>query len=517
MWGLILLAFVISINGLTVYYVLRKNAKAKINIIFSLMIVAISSWLFFNFFVDEEIQSELAVLSGRLDFTFAPIAIFLVFLFSLNFKSKNQFKWNIFDLVLILPGIVISFLTLTTDLFLKEIKIIKPGYAMAVEGDWEIVYIATLLIYLLVAVVLLIRRLMKTKGIVKMQISYILFGLTVTILFAIIVNLFAPAYIKDIESLKVLTRTANYSFLIFVICSSYAIIKYRLMDVRVLIQKSLIYIIVITGITGLYIGLIFLIESLVRGSIQIDPIVSALITTIIAVVTSSRLKIKLKELTDPIFFKQSYDFTQASSELSVILSESIDLDKIIDTSTKYVLRTLKTDKAVFMLYDKYNSKFVISNEIGAQIKKTTELDEKSAIIKYFKKYDDILISDEIALKSTELEVSNSKRNELTLFRQVLKELENLNVYVCFPIKHNNDTLGFFCLGEKRNDEVYSDADIHLLSIYANQLGLAINNALSFKEIKDKKEKMEKMNKLIIGREIKMSELKDQLNNKKNEE
>jgi formate hydrogenlyase transcriptional activator len=77
--------------------------------------------------------------------------------------------------------------------------------------------------------------------------------------------------------------------------------------------------------------------------------------------------------------------------------------------------------------------------------------------------------------------------------------EGLKSVCCLPLISRNRAIGVLVLGRLR-DDAFSQADIEFLSQVANQVALAVENALAFREIRELKEQLSK-EKLYLEDEI----------------
>jgi formate hydrogenlyase transcriptional activator len=77
--------------------------------------------------------------------------------------------------------------------------------------------------------------------------------------------------------------------------------------------------------------------------------------------------------------------------------------------------------------------------------------------------------------------------------------EGLKSVCCLPLISRNRTVGVLVLGRFR-DDAFSQADISFLSQVANQISLAVENALAYREIRELKEQLSK-EKLYLEDEI----------------
>jgi len=66
------------------------------------------------------------------------------------------------------------------------------------------------------------------------------------------------------------------------------------------------------------------------------------------------------------------------------------------------------------------------------------------------------------------------------------------------------------LGNKLSGESYTVQDLDLLTTLTVQAAIALNNGLSYSEIERRKEELERVLKAVVGRELRMIELKKKI-------
>ena len=79
-----------------------------------------------------------------------------------------------------------------------------------------------------------------------------------------------------------------------------------------------------------------------------------------------------------------------------------------------------------------------------------------------------------------------------------------------PLFIEEELIGMMILGNKLSGEAYTVQDINLLTTLAAQAAIAFSNALSYSEIERRKEELERVLKAVVGRELRMIELKKKI-------
>ena len=101
----------------------------------------------------------------------------------------------------------------------------------------------------------------------------------------------------------------------FSIIVSYAILKYQLLDIRIVIGKSLVYSILATIITVAYFVVIYLTENIFRGFIGYKSLYFALGVIAISILLLQPLKNRIQYIVDRLFFKGTLDTLSQEKEL----------------------------------------------------------------------------------------------------------------------------------------------------------------------------------------------------------
>ena len=138
--------------------------------------------------------------------------------------------------------------------------------------------------------------------------------------------------------------TATY-FLILLIPLSivFAILRARLWDIDILINRTLVYATLTATLALIYFGLIFGLQSLMRGLIGQagdNPLVIVISTLAIAVLFQP-LRHRLQRVIDRRFFRRKYDAAQTLAAFSATLRHEVDLEQLREELRGVVEETMQ--------------------------------------------------------------------------------------------------------------------------------------------------------------------------------
>jgi hypothetical protein len=122
-----------------------------------------------------------------------------------------------------------------------------------------------------------------------------------------------------------------------------AILRYRLWDIDVIINRTLVYGSLTILLAGLYIGLILALQALVRaltGSLSQQPLVLVASTLVIAALFQP-LRQRLQVLIDRRFYRRKYDAAKVMAAFSATLRNEVDLDQLREQLLAVVEETMQ--------------------------------------------------------------------------------------------------------------------------------------------------------------------------------
>ncbi|MBU0731829.1 hypothetical protein KKC88_03035, partial [Patescibacteria group bacterium] len=368
-----ILIFLIFCNLALGIFVLSKNLKNPINITFFVFTFGLSLWTFSIimpniFFFDiywVYVLLYCAIISGML------ISIGLYY-FSLLFPQNISYirKWHhfyvitlsvIWLIVILIPNFVIKDVVFTP--YEKELI---PGFGFL------LVFLISSLIFLF-AIIFLVAKYRKANSINKKQILYILISVIILLTLGIPSAVILPFY----GNLN-LIWLGPISCIILISLMSYAILKYRLLDIKIVIKKSLVFGLTVSCLLIIIIALAILAKNLLFEFFGIDPIVSVIIIMALMILGLPALKNFIKELLDNIFLKDYIDFSAKLDQLNQNLQSETQLMGLAEKACVNIQALLEVRNVKFFSINRQENKFILNYPEKKQILKM-----ENPFIKYF--------------------------------------------------------------------------------------------------------------------------------------
>jgi GAF domain-containing protein len=143
----------------------------------------------------------------------------------------------------------------------------------------------------------------------------------------------------------------------------------------------------------------------------------------------------------------------------------LDYDKLIQLIKETVIDTMKANSFILLLYDQESDEYCISahyGELQPDRKKYSSSDPCIQLIK--------LVNSEIFKEEL---VDDYGRYDVGEYASIFNDL---NAVLLVPMTYKGVLRGIICLGDKEGGDVYTDMDVELLTILANQAIIALDNA-----------------------------------------
>ncbi len=471
----ILLSIVAIINFSWGGLILSQSKNKIANVIFSSVVFNVVLWTIAM--IGYRISENYTLIWCRFLYVSAILIPLFFLYFNFIFPEKKHFSYlSIF--FIIISTLILIFLTIFSNYIITD--------AFKVEGDENRIIFGPLYLFYVIYIfgffnwsfLKIILNLKKYTGIIKVQLRYIFLGAFFASFIAMVTNLFLPwfGYFKFNWSGQVFT-------VIWVSFTSYAIIKYRLMDIRFVLGRGAIYFLSFAVVVSSALGLISLNEQ--SGQPLSVNTSGALI--IIFSILLFQLSFKFFEkLASRYFFYTFYSYQTVLTELGEKLTRVLDLDKLSFLIVNTLIETMKLDRTVILLKEEGNNNYQIQKNIGFKEENGISLVKDNFLTAYMEKHQKPLVYEELSLIVKDAYQGEDKER-LEKLRNNMKKIE---AALCLPLLMENKITGMIVLGNKISGEPYSTQDINLLTALANQASISLQNAKLYDQVHDLSENLQ---------------------------
>ncbi len=273
--------------------------------------------------------------------------------------------------------------------------------------------------------------------------------------------------------------------IIFPVSIAYAIVKHKLFDIDVIIEKALTYGL-LTGAVGCIFALTVLgfnVAFAKYGGWK-NPAFFVILSGFL-VIALNPLKNRIQDLVDLTFFRKKYDYRGTVEEVSYAMTSLLSLEKIIDKIIEIVENTMFSNPVSVFIYNQDLGSYERYYKKGeVQSSQDTTLEEDNILIQQLNFHGNEIFKEDLI--ADERYFHNSQK--------LMPEFERLNSSLIIPLFFKKQLIGFIALGDKKSGLSYTSRDVNLLKLMANQSAIALENALAFKLVEDYAKRLEKTNK-----------------------
>lgn len=463
--------------GIFVYY----KSRSGINFIFFKFTFVIFSWLFFYFLAynaNDQRDALFLFKAGYAGIIFIP---FFWFEFCTSFLNKRS-------KLLIILGYCCCFIFLVflfgSNHFISGLQKYFWGYYPVVSLRIHLFFMLYFNSYFSYSIILLFLEINN-----KSNFLHSLFISKVKYLFwASLVGTFAA--IDFVPNYKVSIYPIGFVFMLFFVAIvSYATIKFRLLDVSLAITKTSIFFIVYSLVLGIPFLSVFFYKSYFQFLLKENWWFIPLITSTILATCGPFLYLFFNKKAEEKILKEQKSYQNVLRNASSGMIRIKDLKQLLNVVVHVVTKTVKIKHAAIYLPDKESNSFVLHALRGA-IHIDNFFDVGSPLIWQLNSRKKPIVTEEEILRLRDEPQNHS-------LAKLIEQLLKMKTALVVPSFVEDRLIGIIMLGEKASGKLYSQDDITVFSVLANQAALAIENAQFYDEVKRTNEQLFQAEKMAM--------------------
>lgn len=450
----------ISLIGL---FVLSRDARQWANRIYALLTLSFVVLIVANLFTFGQSTDPVVILLCIRLVAASTTAVLTLLYFLLKLlldvKEAQTIGARAVNIYLLFASLGVILLNLSPLVF-ESVSLSEEG-GLSVTIGWAVTLFG---IHALIFLILSIRRLIgglrqreKTR---RGQSLSILIGLVPTLVLAPITSFVLPVLFNQVFFVAF---TPLY-IVFFVAAVAYAMIRHGLFDIRLAAVRTAAYGLTLLSLSAIYYGFVYVIsvfifkEQAQSTMFSVNPANIGL-ALVIAFIFQP-IKRFFDKVTDKLFYKDNYSIDEFISKLNQTLNSTNDLRTLLERSSTVIGSTLKSDQAFFF----------VNLENGHYMTAGTDGHAKVSL-KDVADIDPLGKNKEPVLASL-LGVDNPVRRMMISHR----------IELIMPLFKSEQPVGYLCLGSHRA-QGYTRRDIRALTTIADELIIAIKNALAVEEVR----------------------------------
>jgi len=441
------LGFIAVVTTVLGLLAIHQRGRDPIGWSFAVIMFAVAGWsggiAAFYAVHDSVVLVDIAVRTYYISAALIALAILYLAIF-MTHKIKPIGK--VFYWLLLLPFAVISLgFIAAPDMFIQSVYV--GSVTLNLHG--YLVYMAYFLAYYGSALAFLGFGVRRSKGIEKARFKNLLAGYSLAGVIGMTFNLILPA----LGSYQYIWA-GPLGLFIFVPMIYVTIVKYGLFDIRQAVARTAAYALTLVLIAGVYALVVIALSGVIASNVIAQTII-----ILAAALSFQPLKHFFDNLTDTVFYKNTYHTGEFYAEFNERLTSTTDLRALLKRTADVVKKNLKAQQAFLFVYTSDTQYVTAGSDNYVKLP-----------------YSDARLLDEL---DDELIAADSPSTPLT----VQKMLRSYKIDLVLRLRAGGKTMGYFCLGSHLTSH-FSSRDMKVLSTIADSLAIAVQNAVSIHEVRE---------------------------------
>ncbi len=243
-----------------------------------------------------------------------------------------------------------------------------------------------------------------------------------------------------------------YIFLIAIpLTFTFSIIKYQVMDIEFVINRSIVYTILTGLIVGLYLLVVGVAGQFLHGLGQPSNLL-IIIFTLVAAIIFSPIKHYVQLLVDKTFYRIQYDYRLAIKDFGRSLSTANTHDELLMLLIEKINSVIPIKKIACLLNSSSTNDFVIQKSFGIPENKKARLkiDSSSALSRTLQQ-----------VRAPMVKKGKTEFSDVAILPEETA-FEEHGFDLLLPIVFRKNIVGFLLLGQKESETRYFEEDLQLL-------------------------------------------------------
>lgn len=280
----------------------------------------------------------------------------------------------------------------------------------------------------------------------------------------------------------------GYAFILYGLLITYTILRYKFLDIEVIIKKTLVFAGLASFVFGVFAFVTFVLQNWVSRYVQLGQTATTLISVLAVILGYEPIRNFLINVTDRYLFQKKSDYGSLLKEAGQQMAKVQSLEALSKLVIAFLIKKGRiSGSAIYVRSGKEASFNLIASRPRIQNPAYFKLAEDHPLISFFK-------TERRALELQELQAL-AQENPQSGYQPLIAVLKATHSEVIIPsyrglgpettnAPHREDALelmSLLFLGPKKSDEPYTAADLNVFYTLAQQSAMAVENARLYDE------------------------------------
>jgi sigma-B regulation protein RsbU (phosphoserine phosphatase) len=252
---------------------------------------------------------------------------------------------------------------------------------------------------------------------------------------------------------------------IFPLSFGYSIFRYHLMDIDLVIKRSIVYAMITAVLAAVYLGLVLGLGRVMTDLVgRSDSQILGLVAFMIVALAFNPIKQRVQKSVDRIFYRERYNYQKALREFSRELIRQMDLGQILESIVNRISSTMHVESVAVVICDEREGCRSVGRNVAPE--DTT-----------FSRIEGGLVAAlEQTKKPLQIGLVGRRTDAPALHESDRAKIERSGMLLAIPMFLQERLIGMVNVGPKLSGRMYSQEDVDLLETVAGQAAIAIENA-----------------------------------------
>ncbi|HSX42871.1 MAG TPA: ATP-binding protein [Candidatus Saccharimonadales bacterium] len=440
---------------------LLKNHRLTLNKFFALFTVAIAVWIIASVLSNDMHNTQrFSVIGNYFVFFFSFLASYLLLWFAVALAKDAKAARHLRRCTI--PILLVAIVS-GTPLVVSHVH--KQGEVYAVDfGPLAVLYGLGLVVLLGSTLIVLHRNAKRTTGEDRAHLSVVYRSMVVALPIIVATDFILPAATGWFG----LTNIAILFMAIPTVGLYYSVVRFRLFNIRFIIVRSMAYVLTLGIVAVTYGSISYYLASFLSNKNEATQVILNVALIAIAVTIYPPLIRLFRRITNKLFYRDAYDPQEVFDQLNRVLVSTLDLDKLLGAVSVIVADNMRTQFCTFLLAGTpYRKQRIINGQRSTDGLSFDTIQRQVAHVG-----SSIIVVDYLDAQNLELK-RHMDENDVSIVIQLVQKQGGVS-----------EELGYMLLGSKKSGSAYGSQDLRVLDTVANELVIAIQNALHFEEIQN---------------------------------
>ncbi len=296
-----------------------------------------------------------------------------------------------------------------------------------------------------------------------------------------------------------ITPVANYAVLAYALAVSYIILRYRFLDIQVVLKRTLVFAGLLGFVFSVFSAATFLVREILGVYFGASNVLSYAISIFLIVLGYDPIRNLLVDITDRYLFQKKYDYQKLLKDASRGIARIESLHHLFGLVIHFITMRMRVRNAAILTRQQNETRFNLEFHRGYEKSYMAYfIDSSSPLIEYLSAEKETLDMERV---DEYIHAGNLKRKKGEKAREydffaIKQQMDALEACFCVPSFLGRELRNILILGPKKSGEMYTEGDANVLYTLAQESAIAIENARLYDEAINKTKELEKINEAL---------------------